>query len=479
MTEGARAADEVRVPLGAPPPSPAAAVGASPESPGVPGREADPAAERGAELGADEEQRVPYPALAATVFFCLGQTTRPRSWCLRLVCNPYPSRPHVSMLVIMLNCVTLGMFRPCEDVECGSERCNILEAFDAFIFAFFAVEMVIKMVALGLFGQKCYLGDTWNRLDFFIVVGSMMEYSLDGHNVSLSAIRTVRVLRPLRAINRVPSMRILVTLLLDTLPMLGNVLLLCFFVFFIFGIVGVQLWAGLLRNRCFLDSAFVRNNNLTFLRPYYQTEEGEENPFICSSRRDNGMQKCSHIPGRRELRVPCTLGWEAYVQPQAEGVGATRNACINWNQYYNVCRSGDSNPHNGAINFDNIGYAWIAIFQVITLEGWVDIMYYVMDAHSFYNFIYFILLIIVGSFFMINLCLVVIATQFSETKQRESQLMREQRARHLSNDSTLASFSEPGSCYEELLKTGPGPWPSVRPQRALPPAQPPSRHADL
>ena len=34
--------------------------------------------------------------------------------------------------------------------------------------------------------------------------------------------------------------------------------------------------------------------------------------------------------------------------------------------------------------------------QVITLEGWVDIMYYVMDAHSFYNFIYFNLLIIVS-----------------------------------------------------------------------------------
>ncbi|GAB1300716.1 Voltage-dependent T-type calcium channel subunit alpha-1H [Apodemus speciosus] len=437
MTEGTLAADEVRVPLGASPPVPAAPVRASPASPGAPGREEQrgsgsgvlapesPGTECGADLGADEEQ----PLVPPTEWF-----------------------EHISMLVIMLNCVTLGMFRPCEDVECRSERCSILEAFDDFIFAFFAVEMVIKMVALGLFGQKCYLGDTWNRLDFFIVMAGMMEYSLDGHNVSLSAIRTVRVLRPLRAINRVPSMRILVTLLLDTLPMLGNVLLLCFFVFFIFGIVGVQLWAGLLRNRCFLDSAFVRNNNLTFLRPYYQTEEGEENPFICSSRRDNGMQKCSHIPSRRELRVQCTLGWEAYGQPQAEDGGAGRNACINWNQYYNVCRSGEFNPHNGAINFDNIGYAWIAIFQVITLEGWVDIMYYVMDAHSFYNFIYFILLIIVGSFFMINLCLVVIATQFSETKQRENQLMREQRARYLSNDSTLASFSEPGSCYEELLK---------------------------
>lgn len=63
------------------------------------------------------------------------------------------------------------------------------------------------------------------------------------------------------------GMRILVTLLLDTLPMLGNVLLLCFFVFFIFGIVGVQLWAGLLRNRCFLDSTFARCGALWALAP--------------------------------------------------------------------------------------------------------------------------------------------------------------------------------------------------------------------
>jgi Ion transport protein len=52
---------------------------------------------------------------------------------------------------------------------------------------------------------------------------------------------------------RFPGMRILVTLLLDTLPMLGNILLLCFFVFFIFGIIGVQLWSGHLRQRCFLE----------------------------------------------------------------------------------------------------------------------------------------------------------------------------------------------------------------------------------
>ncbi|XP_023794451.1 voltage-dependent T-type calcium channel subunit alpha-1G isoform X5 [Cyanistes caeruleus] len=348
------------------------------------------------------------------------------------------------MLVILLNCVTLGMFHPCEDIACDSPRCRILQSFDDFIFAFFAVEMIVKMIALGIFGKKCYLGDTWNRLDFFIVIAGMLEYSLDLQNVSFSAVRTVRVLRPLRAINRVPSMRILVTLLLDTLPMLGNVLLLCFFVFFIFGIVGVQLWAGLLRNRCFLPENFSIPYTVDLER-YYQTENEDENPFICSQPRENGMRYCRSIPTRREEGLECTLDYYSYND-------TTNTSCVNWNQYYTNCSAGEHNPFKGAINFDNIGYAWIAIFQVITLEGWVDIMYFVMDAHSFYNFIYFILLIIVGSFFMINLCLVVIATQFSETKQRESQLMKEQRVRYLSNASTLASFSEPGSCYDELLK---------------------------
>ena len=102
------------------------------------------------------------------------------------------------------------------------------------------------------------------------MIAGALEYCLHLDNMNLTAIRTIRVLRPLRAINRVPSMRILVMLLLgkseklksvkrltswrdyfrtvkDTLPMLGNVLMLCTFVFFIFGVVAVQLWAGVLR----------------------------------------------------------------------------------------------------------------------------------------------------------------------------------------------------------------------------------------
>lgn len=65
--------------------------------------------------------------------------------------------------------------------------------------------MSIKMVAMGVYGKNTYLADSWNRLDFFIVLSGALEYCLHMENLNLTAIRTIRVLRPLRAINRIPS----------------------------------------------------------------------------------------------------------------------------------------------------------------------------------------------------------------------------------------------------------------------------------
>ncbi|XP_037293759.1 voltage-dependent T-type calcium channel subunit alpha-1G isoform X2 [Manduca sexta] len=349
------------------------------------------------------------------------------------------------MLVILLNCVTLGMYQPCVDDQCVTNRCKILQVFDDIIFAFFTLEMTIKMVAMGVYGHGTYLADSWNRLDFFIVMAGALEYALNVENINLSAIRTIRVLRPLRAINRIPSMRILVMLLLDTLPMLGNVLLLCFFVFFIFGIVGVQLWEGILRQRCeIVLPPNVPKPNISF---YY--EFSKELDYICTTPEDSGMHQCGDFPPYRYGALVCneTARPYSYNRP-------TNTSCVNWNQYYTNCTQRGANPFQGTISFDNIGLAWVAIFLVISLEGWTDIMYYVQDAHSFWDWIYFVLLIVIGSFFMINLCLVVIATQFSETKKREMERMRAERARFTSS-STLASStnnSEPATCYAEIVK---------------------------
>ncbi|CAK8686115.1 unnamed protein product [Clavelina lepadiformis] len=405
-----------------------------------------------------------FPGLNPVVFVKLRQTTPPRIWCLRMAASPWFER--ASMLVILINCVTLGLYEPCDpssNLHCETQRCQILKNIDDFVFAFFAAEMLVKMIAMGVWGKLGYLGEAWNRLDFFIVLCGMLEYTLPvGEVMNFTAIRTVRVLRPLRAINRVPSMRILVMLLLDTLPMLGNVLMLCSFVFFVFGVIAVQLWAGTLRQRCFLDNeTFVLGNGSSMLRlrPYYDEDMHGDVPVCSIPVIDNGMFSCGdrNILHRTAVdNLTCTLNVTSFVDGYdvnhiyVDGDGG--QDCVDWNQYYNKCEAGGENPSQGAINFDNIMYAWVAIFQVISLEGWVDIMYYVMDGYSFYSFIYFIFLIVIGSFFMINLCLVVIATQFSVTKQREQRLMEEQRLRFKSNDSTLASYSPPGNCYEEMFK---------------------------
>ncbi|XP_073835164.1 ca[2+]-channel protein alpha[[1]] subunit T isoform X6 [Musca autumnalis] len=404
------------------------------------------------------EPNLPYPGFPAVALKYLTQDTKPRNWCLMLITNPWFER--ISILVILFNCVTLGMYQPCVDDACETNRCKILQTFDDIIFAFFALEMCIKMVAMGIYGKTTYLADSWNRLDFFIVLAGLLEYVMHVENLNLTAIRTIRVLRPLRAINRIPSMRILVMLLLDTLPMLGNVLLLCFFVFFIFGIIGVQLWEGILRQRCVRDLPYdiyvpekelpdvyrvrVRVNSVSY---YY--EFSKEQDYICSRPEDSGMHLCSDLPPYRIGPMICT---EPAI-PNSRNL-PTNTSCVNWNQYYSQCKQMGLNPFQGTISFDNIGMAWVAIFLVISLEGWTDIMYYVQDAHSFWDWIYFVLLIVIGSFFMINLCLVVIATQFSETKKREMERMRQERARYTST-STLASStnnSEPATCYAEIVK---------------------------
>lgn len=147
---------------------------------------------------------LPYPEYTELSFNCFTQHSPIRRICISMISNPWFER--VSMMAILLNCFTLGMYQPCIDDVCKRTQCKILEVFDDTIFVFFAVEMFIKMTAMGIKGSPgAYLSETWNRLDFFIVVAGVSEYINLVGDINLSAIRTVRVLRPLRAINRIPS----------------------------------------------------------------------------------------------------------------------------------------------------------------------------------------------------------------------------------------------------------------------------------
>lgn len=73
-----------------------------------------------------------------------------------------------------------------------------------------------------------------------------------------------------------------------------------------------------------------------------------------------------------------------------------------------------ANPNYGLTNFDTIFYSLINVFICITLEGWTEVMYQLVDAFSIFVILYFVLLVFIGGFFLVNLTLAVIKGKFTD-----------------------------------------------------------------
>lgn len=75
-----------------------------------------------------------------------------------------------------------------------------------------------------------------------------------------------------------------------------------------------------------------------------------------------------------------------------------------------VCSLFWEGPNDGITNFDNFGLSMLTVFQCITLEGWTDVMYSIQDAMgSSWQWIYFVSMVILGAFFVMNLILGVLS----------------------------------------------------------------------
>uniref|UniRef100_A0A8C9MFA3 Voltage-dependent R-type calcium channel subunit alpha n=1 Tax=Serinus canaria TaxID=9135 RepID=A0A8C9MFA3_SERCA len=76
-------------------------------------------------------------------------------------------------------------------------------------------------------------------------------------------------------------------------------------------------------------------------------------------------------------------------------------------------------PNDGITQFDNILFAVLTVFQCITMEGWTTVLYNTNDAlGATWNWLYFIPLIIIGSFFVLNLVLGVLSGEFAKERER-------------------------------------------------------------
>lgn len=90
------------------------------------------------------------------------------------------------------------------------------------------------------------------------------------------------------------------------------------------------------------------------------------------------------------------------------------------------CGKAMGNPNHGVTNYDNIFYALLTTFQCVTLEGWSDIMVTMGHASTSFVFLFYVPLVLIGAFFLLNLTLAVINSSFTDTHRKHSENEKEE-----------------------------------------------------
>uniref|UniRef100_A0A8D0KPI2 Sodium channel protein n=1 Tax=Salvator merianae TaxID=96440 RepID=A0A8D0KPI2_SALMN len=284
---------------------------------------------------------------------------------------------------------------------------TILEYADKVFTYIFILEMLLKWVA---YGYQTYFTNAWCWLDFLIVDVSLVSLTANALGYSelgaIKSLRTLRALRPLRALSRFEGMRVVVNALLGAIPSIMNVLLVCLIFWLIFSIMGVNLFAG----------------------KFYH----------CVNTTTGDMFSID----------------EVYNKSQCDDLIAS-NLSARWK--------------NVKVNFDNVGFGYLSLLQVATFKGWMDIMYAAVDSRNvedqplyednLYMYLYFVIFIIFGSFFTLNLFIGVIIDNFNQQKKKISQdiFMTEEQKKYYNAMKKLGSkkpqkpIPRPGNKYQGMV----------------------------
>ncbi|XP_078316452.1 sodium channel protein para-like isoform X16 [Crassostrea virginica] len=258
----------------------------------------------------------------------------------------------------------------------------------------YTLEALIKITARGfIINNFTYLRDPWNWLDFAVISLAYITMGVDLGN--LSALRTFRVLRALKTVAVIPGLKTIVGALLEAVRRLRDVMILTVFMLSIFALVGMQLYMGTLRQKCATFTNFTYDNttegNETLMtyeeawlewamdKDHWYKKEGSDEYLICG--KGSGAGSCP----------------PEYI-------------CIN---------NTDTNPNSGFTHFDNFGTALLCTFRLMTQDYWENLYQITLRAEGPYHCLYFIIVILLGSFYLVNLILAIVAMSYDETQKQD------------------------------------------------------------
>ncbi|XP_034032502.1 sodium channel, voltage-gated, type I like, alpha b isoform X2 [Thalassophryne amazonica] len=325
------------------------------------------------------------------------------------------------MFTILTNCAFMTLSNPPEWAK------NVEYTFTG-IYTF---ESLIKILARGFcVGKFTFLKDPWNWLDFSVILMAYVTEFVDLGNVS--ALRTFRVLRALKTISVIPGLKTIVGALIQSVKKLSDVMILTVFCLSVFALIGLQLFMGNLRQKCVrwpihsnatnssntssVDGVTLFNSSLLEMNGTLVQNTTENYPNLTEYINDE--RNHYHLPGRRDALL-CGTGSGAGLCP--EGF---------------LCMKAGRNPDYGYTSFDTFSWAFLSLFRLMTQDYWENLYQQTLRAAGKPYMIFFVLVIFLGSFYLVNLILAVVAMAYDEQnhatieeaqqKEEEFQAMLEQ-----------------------------------------------------
>uniref|UniRef100_A0A6Q2XVE7 EF-hand domain-containing protein n=1 Tax=Esox lucius TaxID=8010 RepID=A0A6Q2XVE7_ESOLU len=261
---------------------------------------------------------------------------------------------YMILATIIANCIVLAL----EQHLPGEDKTPMskrLEKTEPYFIGMFCLEAGIKVVALGfVFHKGSYLRNGWNVMDFIVVLSGILATAGAHMNIPVD-LRTLRAVRVLRPLKLVSGIPSLQIVLKSIMKAMVPLLQ-----------IGLLLFFAILM--------FAIIGLEFYSGKLHNTLDKSESEFPC------GVRKCP----------------EKY-----------------------ACRDTWIGPNDGITQFDNILFAVLTVFQCITMEGWTTVLYNTNDALGpTWNCMYFIPLIIIGSFFVLNLVLGVLSGEFAKERER-------------------------------------------------------------
>uniref|UniRef100_A0A8C5LKZ9 Sodium channel protein type 7 subunit alpha n=1 Tax=Jaculus jaculus TaxID=51337 RepID=A0A8C5LKZ9_JACJA len=321
------------------------------------------------------KNRIIFRFNAISILCTLSPFNPIRGTTIKVLVHPYP---FLMTTVVLIDCILMSMFNPPQWVL----------AIENTLLGVYTFEILVKVTARGIWaGSFSFLGDLWNWLDFSITLFEIItRYSPLSSIVLLKNVRTFRILKIIPLNQGLTSV---VRTLTQCLKRLMGAIFLALFFLGTFSLLGMGLFMGNLKHKCLRWPQ--ENGNETFhnrtMHLYYISErenfyylDGERYALLCGNRTDAGQ---------------CPEGY--------------------------VCVKDGTNPDHGFTNFDNFGWALLALFRLMTQDYPEALYHQILYASGKVYMVFFVAVSFCFAFYMASLFLGIIAMVYEEERQRATE----------------------------------------------------------